>query len=42
MASISELSVGKILAVYHHGIEKNFYYDGFEINSDWDIKSVLV
>ena len=25
MASISELSVGKILTVYHRGIEKKFY-----------------
>ena len=41
MASISELSVGKILTVYHHGIEKKFHYDGFEINSERDIKSVL-
>ena len=32
MASISELSVAKILTVY---------YDGFEINSESDIKSVL-
>ena len=39
MASISELSVGKI--VHHHGIEKKFHYDGFEINSERDIKSVL-
>ena len=41
MASICELSVGKILTVYHHGIEKKFHYDGFEINSERDIKSVL-
>ena len=41
MASISELSVGKILTVYHHEIEKKFHYDGFEINSERDIKSVL-
>ena len=41
MTSISELSVGKILNVYHHGIEKKFRYDGFEINSERDIKSVL-
>ena len=41
MASISELSVGKISIVYHHGIEKKFHYDGFEINSEKDIKSVL-
>ena len=41
MASISELSVGKILTVYHRGIEKKFHYDGFEINSERDIKSVL-
>ena len=39
--SISELSVGKILTVHHHGIEKKFHYDGFEINSERDIKSVL-
>ena len=39
MAGISELSVGKILTVYHHGIEKKFHYDGFEINSERDIKS---
>ena len=25
MAGISELCVGKILTVYHRGIEKNFY-----------------
>ena len=41
MATISELCVGKILTVYHHGIEKKFHYDGFEINSERDIKSVL-
>ena len=41
MASISKLSVGKILIVYHHGIEKKFHYDGFEINSERDIKNVL-
>ena len=41
MVSISELSVGKILTVYHHGIEKKFHYDGFEINSESDVKSVL-
>ena len=41
MASISELSVGKILTVYHYAVEKNFHYDGFEINSERDIKSVL-
>ena len=40
MASISELSVGKLLTVYHDGIEK-FHYDGLEINSERDIKSVL-
>ena len=40
-SSISELSVGKILTVHHHGIEKKFHYDGFEINSERDIKSVL-
>ena len=32
MYSISELSVGKMLTVHHHGIEKKFRYDGFEIN----------
>ena len=41
MASISKLSVVKILTVYDHGIEKKFLYDGFEINSKRDIKSVL-
>ena len=41
MAIISELSVGKILTGYHHGIEKKFHSDGFEINSERDIKSVL-
>ena len=41
MASISELNVGKILTVYHNGIEKKFHYDGFEINCERDIKSVL-
>ena len=41
MAGISELSVGKILTVYHHGIEKSFHYDDFEINSERDIKRVL-
>ena len=41
MAGISELSVGKILTVYRHGIEKKFHYDGFEINSERDIKGVL-
>ena len=42
MASISELSVGKILTVHHHGIEKKLHYDGFEINSERDVKSVLI
>ena len=41
MYSISELSVGKILTVHHHGIEKNFHYDGLEINSESNIKSVF-
>ena len=41
MASIFELSVGKILTVHHHGIEKKFHYDGFEINSESDVKSVF-
>ena len=41
MYSISELTVGKILNVHHHGIEKKFHYDGSEINSESDIKSVL-
>ena len=41
MANISELSGGKVLTVYHHGIEKKFHYGGFEINSERDIKSVL-
>ena len=41
MASTSGLSVGKILTVYYHGIEKKFHYAGFEINSERDIKSVL-
>ena len=41
MASISELNVGKSLAMHHHGIEKKFHYDGFEINSERDIKSVF-
>ena len=41
MASISELSMGKLLTVYRHGIEKKFHYDGFEINSERDIESVL-
>ena len=41
MASISELSLGKILTVHHDEIEKKFHYDGFEINSERDIESVL-
>ena len=41
MASISELTVGKILTVYHHRIEKKFNYDVFEVNSKRDIKSAL-
>ena len=41
MSSIPELSVGKILTVHHHRIEKNFHYYGFEINSERDIKSVF-
>ena len=41
MTSISELSVGKVLTVYHHGIEEKIHYDGFETNSESDIKSVL-
>ena len=40
MVSISELGVAKILTVYHHGIEKKFNYNGFEINSERDIKSI--
>ena len=40
MASISDLSVGKILTVHHHGIEKKFHYDGFEINYEKEIKKV--
>ena len=40
MYSISELSVVKMLTVNHHGIEK-FHYDGFEVNSERDIKSVF-
>ena len=39
--SISELSVGKILTVHYHGIGKKFHYDGSEINSERDIKSVF-
>ena len=39
--SISELSVGEILTVHHHGIEKKFHYDDFEINSERDIKIVF-
>ena len=38
---ISELSVDKILTVHLHGIEKKFYYGGFEINSERNIKSVF-
>ena len=41
MAIISELNVGKILTVHHHGIEKKFHQDGFEINSERDIKKVF-
>ena len=41
MASVSELRVAKTLTVYHHGIETKFHYDGFEINSERDIKSIL-
>ena len=41
MFSIFELSVDKILTVHHHGIEKKLHYDGFEINSERDIKSVF-
>ena len=41
MASISELRVGKILTVYHRGIEMKFHHVGFEIISEKDIKSVL-
>ena len=33
--------MGKILTVHHHGIEKKFHYDGFEINSERDTKSVF-
>ena len=40
MASISELSASKSLTVHHQGIEKKFHYDGFEINSERDNKSV--
>ena len=31
----------KMLTVHHHGIEKKFHYDGFEINSESDVKSVF-
>ena len=41
MASIFELSVSKILTVHHHEIQKKFHNDGFEINSERDIKSVF-
>ena len=41
MASISELSVGEILTVHHHEIEKKFHYDVFEINSERGIESVF-
>ena len=41
MAGISEQSVGKILTVYHNVTEKKFHYDGFEINSERNNKSVL-
>ena len=34
-------SVGTLLTVQHHGIKKKLHYDGFEINSERDIKSVL-
>ena len=29
--------MGKVLTVRHHGIEKKFHYDGFEIISERDI-----
>ena len=41
MTSTSELSLGKVLTVHHHGIENKFHYDGFQINSERDMKSVL-
>ena len=41
MSSISELNMGKILTMYNPGIEKKVHYDGLEINSEKDIKSVL-
>ena len=41
MHSISELGLGKTLTVHHHGIEKKFHYDGFESNSERDIKCVF-
>ena len=41
MAGIFELSVGKMLTVYHHGIEKKLPYDGFKIDSERDIKSLI-
>ena len=41
MYSIFELCLGKVLSIHHHGIEKKFHYDGFEINSERDIKSVF-
>ena len=41
MASISELRVGETLTVHHDGIENNFHYYGFEINSERDIKKVF-
>ena len=33
--------MGKILTAHHHGIEKKFHYDDFEINSERNIRSVF-
>ena len=41
MASISELGVGKILTVHHHGIKKKFHYDDCKSNSERNIESVF-
>ena len=33
--------MGRILTVHHHGNEKKFHYNGFEINFERDVKSVF-
>ena len=33
--------MGKVSTVHRHGLRRSSHYDGFEINSERDIKSVF-